>query len=338
MEEVKGMDTLVNNEIAWNDQVQLIFSDVDETIAAEYESVTPELATELNLLFEEGKSIIFITGAGIKRVQSRVTDHIKPEYRKQVLVGSCSGAEIHGFDEKGEILPPFYSVLDQMMNDEQKREWREVIDQIVDEFKLEKHEVMPTPDFKREAGDNPLAVMYEDRGPQITFEVLNAHELTKEQADKMPHPIEVNADGKYDYRDPMMKRATELLQERNIPITPRKAGEYAIDFALAGVNKTTCVKEILGREDILTHIGVTKDIINQSQKMEIWGDKFSTVRGGTDRHIAEGLPKEVRAIDFRREDPKEFQDGYNVVVWRGKNEKQAGTEEFLKQRHLKIAA
>lgn len=66
--------------------------------------------------------------------------------------------------------------------------------------------------------------------------------------------------------------------------------------------------------------------------MEIWGDKFSTVKGGTDRHIAEALPKEVRAIDFRRENPKEFLEGFNIVVWNGAKEKEAGLEEYLQSR------
>lgn len=321
-----------SEQIPWNNNVKLIFSDVDETVAPEYESAPKGVVEGINRLLSEGAAIVFITGAGITRVQSRVTDHLEPSLRKKVLVGSCSGAEIHGFNEEGEILPPFYSILDSKMNDEQKKVWREVVDQVIEEFKLEKHPVMPTPEFKSQAGDNPLAIMYEDRGPQITFEVVNAYKLSAEQAAQMPVAIEADEEGNFDYRVPMMKRASELLEQNNIPITPRMAGEYAVDFALEGVNKTTCITEILTNDTILIHIGVSKDTIQNPSSIEIWGDKFSTKRGGTDRHIAQALPKAVRAIDFRRENPEEFEDGFNIVLWNGTKEKQDGLEEYLQSR------
>lgn len=249
-----------SREILWNDNVELIFSDVDETIAAEYEEATPGVVEGLNTLLQEGKSIVFITGQGIKGVQRRIIDQLPPALRKQILVGSCSGAEIHGFDETGNLLEPFYSVYDQVMNDEQKKVWRGVVDQIVEEFKLKKYDTMPTADFKKEAGNDPLAIMYEDRGPQITFEVINAYELSEEQAARLPVPAEADHEGNYDYRIPMMRRATELLQQHNIPITPRMAGEYAVDFAILGVNKTSCVEEILKNEKILNPIGIKKKL------------------------------------------------------------------------------
>lgn len=62
------------------------------------------------------------------------------------------------------------------------------------------------------------------------------------------------------------------------------------------------------------------------------GDKFSVVKGGTDRHISEALPKKVRSISFRQEDPKEFLEGFNIVVWDGQKHLHEGLLEYLKSR------
>ena len=39
---------------------------------------------------------------------------------------------------------------------------------------------MPVSSFKFQAGNDPLSVMLEDRGPQITFEMVNGYDLTPE--------------------------------------------------------------------------------------------------------------------------------------------------------------
>lgn len=51
-----------------------------------------------------------------------------------------------------------------------------------------------------------------------------------------------------------------------------------------------------------------------------------------DRHISEALPKEVRSIDFRKENPKELPAGYNIVVWNGKKQLHDGLLEYLASR------
>lgn len=82
----------------------------------------------------------------------------------------------------------------------------------------------------------------------------------------------------------------------------------------------------------MSQLELTNTILVEPLYMEIWGDKFSTVRGGTDRHISEALPKSVRSITFREENPDEFLDGYNTVVWDGENHLHHGLLEFLKSR------
>ncbi len=173
--------------------------------------------------------------------------------------------------------------------------------------------------------------MLEDRGPQITFEIVNGYDLSPEQAQKLEVEIP-QTHGQYDLRIPILERAEKLLAEKGLPITPRLAGVFAIDFALKGVSKTTAVKNVIEHDSILSSLGIRKSDIENPESMEVWGDKFSVVRGGTDRHISEALPKEVRSITFREEKPEEFLEGYNTVVWKGEKHLHDGLLEFLKSR------
>jgi hypothetical protein len=48
--------------------------------------------------------------------------------------------------------------------------------------------------------------------------------------------------------------------------------------------------------------------------------------------MSEALPKEVRSIDFREENPDEFLPGYNTVVWQGEKHLHHGLLEYLQTR------
>ena len=122
------------------------------------------------------------------------------------------------------------------------------------------------------------------------------------------------------------------MSKENLPITPRLAGVFAIDFAIKGVSKTTAVKNILENEKVLSQSGLSKETLSEPLHLEVWGDKFSTIRGGTDRHISEALSKKVRSITFREENPTEFLEGYNIFVWDGKNHLHRGLLEYLISR------
>lgn len=86
--------------------------------------------------------------------------------------------------------------------------------------------------------------MLEDRGPQITFEIVNGYDLSPEQAQKLEVEIP-QTHGQYDLRIPILERAEKLLAEKGLPITPRLAGVFAIDFALKGVSKLLPLKMLL---------------------------------------------------------------------------------------------
>jgi len=318
--------------IKFNDDVKFIISDVDETIAGVYMDAEPEIIPELEKLLRENKIIFMITGHGLKGVQRRITDKIDRHLRKGILIAHCSGAEVQGFDEEGEIYEkPYYDKYETHLSESQKKLWRELIQQLISEFNLKTYPTMPKPVFREESGRKPLSVMLDDRGPQITFEAVNSTDLSEEQIKEIGIQVP-KTHGQFDLRIPIINRANELFQEHNLPITPRLAGTFAIDFAIKGVSKKTAVKHIIHDESILAKLGLPKDIISNPNLLEVWGDKFSVIKGGTDRHISEALPKDVRSITLRNENPDEFLEGYNTVVWDGEKHLHHGLLEFLKSR------
>lgn len=319
--------------VRWNNSVKLIISDVDETIADNFTPAEPEMIKELTNLLEEGKVLFPVTGASLKRMKMRFIDAIPSHLRHQIVAAHCSGAEVWGFDKSGNVLDkPFYSVYDTSMTELQKKVWREKVQQLIKEFKLKVFDPAPVLEFKKLAGDDPLSIIMEDRGPQITFELINGYDLGVDQVKKLEREVP-ETNGSFDLRIPLLERAEQLFQEALLPITPRLAGVWAIDFAIKGVNKTTAVKHVIEDDSILNSLRLTKKALQDPQHIEIWGDKFSTVRGGTDRHMCEALPKEVRAIDFRQENPLELPEGYNIVLWEGKYHEHHGLLEYLQARH-----
>jgi hypothetical protein len=84
--------------------------------------------------------------------------------------------------------------------------------------------------------------------------------------------------------------------------------------------------------DVLGTIGLTAQDVQDPLELEIWGDKYSELHGGTDRHMSEAVSPQVRSIDFRQENPEEFPDGYNIVVWDGSQHLHHGLLEYLKSR------
>lgn len=319
--------------VRWNNKVKLIISDVDETIADLYIEAKPEMINELEKILSEAKVLFLISGQSVGNIQWRIIDHIRKDLRKRILVGHCSGAEVWGFDENGRLQKnPFYSHYENILSEPQKKKWREIIQYLIKEFQLKVYPSMPVPEFENKSNKDPLSIMLEDRGPQITFEIVNGYDLSPDQSNE----LEMKAPklhGHLDLRIPILKRAETMLADNDIPITPRLAGVFAIDFAVKGVSKTTAVRYVVESDNILRLLGISKwDIVNP-ESIEVWGDKFSIIQGGTDRHICEALPKEVRSITFRQENPEEFLEGYNIVVWEGKKHLHEGLLEFLHSRY-----
>lgn len=316
--------------IKWNNNLKLVFSDVDETVADLFTAATSEMCKQIEKILGQGIVVFFITGQSMKSIQWRITDQIRPDLRKRILISHCSGSEVWGFDGQGKInKKPFYSLYAKALTEEQKKRWREIVNHVIKEFKFKTYPVIPIKEFISKTKNDPLAIMLEDRGPQITFEFVNSCDLTEEQEKELEINVP-NTYGNLDLRVPVLERIEQLLREANIPITPRLAGVFAIDLAIEGVSKTTAIRYVLDNGKILSEVGLKRsDLIPEN--MEVWGDKFSVIRGGTDRHMSQALPKEVRSITFREENPAEFPEGYNISVWDGKKHLHEGLLEFLEQ-------
>lgn len=321
----------MSDTIRWNKNVKLIISDVDETVADVYTSASSELVRELEKLLVEGRVLFLISGHDMHGIQKRIVSHIKKHLRKSIVVGHCSGAEVWGFNEDGTLQSrPLYSLYGKLSS-VQKKQWRDVIHRLLREFKLVRYPVMSILEFEKKTGGNPLAIMVDDRGPQITFEVVNGYDLSIRNVRKLKIRVP-RTHGHYDLRIPILEKAEKLFEKMNLSISPRLAGVFALDFVLEGISKTTAVKYIIEHKSILDFLDLRKTDVKNPKYVEVWGDKFSVIRGGTDRHISEALPKNVRSITFREEDPREFPPGYNIVVWNGTRHLHEGLLEFLKSR------
>ena len=320
-------------KVRWNESIRLALSDVDETIAEVYTPAEPEMIAELTQFLQEGRKLFMVTGGSLGRVQFGITDLLPAELRREILVSHCSGAEVWGFTQDGDLREkPFYSIYEDTFGDEMKKSWRVVVDQLVNEFGLRPHPVQPKVDFWKSVGRDPLDIMVDDRGPQITLEIVNGIDITGDDLDRIPYPIALTR-GKYDLRITLMERANELLLASNVPISPRLGGNFALDLAIEGVSKTTSIHEVLSNADILSTIGLSIDDVQNPVELEIWGDKFSIVNGGTDRHMSQAVSPAVRSIDFRDEDPSEFPKGTNIVLWDGVHRLHHGLAEYLRSRY-----
>jgi hypothetical protein len=314
--------------------VRLVLADVDETIAEVYTPAEPAMITELSSFLSDGGKLFMVTGGSLKRVREGITNFIDPALRHDILISHCSGAEVWGFTPDGELRGrPFYSIYDETFTDDMKERWRKAVAQLVAEFGLRIHPAQPKTEFWDKVGRDPRDTMLDDRGPQITMEVVNGNDLSDDEAAFFKQEIPRAHDGRRDLRTSLMHRAVELFAEMNVPISPRLGGVFALDFAIEGSSKTTSIKYVLENPDALATIGLKAEELTSPSHFEVWGDKYSVLHGGTDRHMSEALPPTVRSLDFRKENPNEFPEGYNIVLWDGQQHLHHGLLEYLQSRH-----
>lgn len=328
------MSRSLKPSIAWNPHLRLAISDVDETIADVHMPAEPAMIDALSGFLSEGGKLFMVTGGWVKNLRKNITDRIPPQLRQNILIAHCSGSEVWGFEESGNLRKePFYSKYEAAFTPEQKQLWRDVVKELIKEFGFRTHGIGSKLEFWKTIGDDPHDIMFEDRGSQITLMLVNAYDMSDEQHAKIAREVPFTH-GQRDLRIPVMERAAALLDAAGLPVTPRLGGSTAVDLAVRDVSKTTAIKHVLESPEILKTIGLTPDDLrNPAQSIEIWGDKFSALRGGTDRHMCEALPPKVRAIDFREENPEEFLKGYNIVVWDGQYHLHHGLLEYLQSRH-----
>jgi len=291
--------------IKWNDEVKLIFADVDSTIADVYTDATPNMIGYLEKVLDLGSVLFLISGGSKKSIFDRVISKIKVN-RQNIILAHCMGAEIIEFTEKGQEIKPYYfSSYEELMDDQQRRNWREIMKKLINEFGLEIYPPINPNIFAKESKFMPNRIIYDDRGPQITFEIVNAPQI----------------------RETIVLKAKTMIEDANLPIDIALGGRFAIDFHLKGVNKTSTVQRFINDKNILKKYNLERIMKAPERYCEIWGDKFYP--DGSDFKICKALPGGVRTIDFCNENPELFEQGYNIQVWDGKKSLEEGLEEYL---------
>jgi len=319
--------------IQWNSKVRMILTDVDDTIAPPHEVASPEICQQLEQVLAAGAVLFCLSGSSVAGVNERIVKAINAELRYRILIGHCNGAEVWGYDRKGDLLvKPFYSAYNDRLNQDQKLRFRETVHQLIREFNFQTHPVMPRPQFQQTTLGDPLAIMFDDRKAQITFELHNAHDLQPDQIALLQIKVPLHQ-GKRDMRTPVIDRANELFEQYDVPITARRGGVAAIDMTVEDVSKTTAVEFVLHQSSLLSNLGLnSEEILHDPNYLEVWGDRFSE-SNGTDWQMSVALDPQVRSIDFRSEDPGQFPPGYNIKLWDGQKQLAEGLLEYI-QSHI----
>lgn len=310
--------------------IKLIISDVDETVADVYMDIDPALSSQLESLLGRGVKIIFSSGSGFLRIENGVIFKLRPDLRKNILVSHCSSSEIWGYDGSGNRIPkPFYSSVEGVLTDVQKKVWRDIMQEMIVGFGLRTYLPMPIDQFRKVSSHDPLSIIYDDRGVQITLEVVNGYDLDASAAKKLNVKLQ---DGKYDMRNELIAWAKDKFESAHIPIQIHKGGVFAINFLITSSDKGGCIRIIKDDRMLLDYLGIQKNIFEDSSAVEVWGDKFSQNSGKNDWCISTALDSKVRSISFRKSDEVEyFPKGFNIQKWDGKKDLFAGVLEYLKQ-------
>ena len=314
--------------VVWNRDLRLVLSDVDETVADLYRPAEPGMLDALTRLLDDGISLVLITGQSVGNVEQRVIMGLPAQLRRRIAVGACSGAELWGYSTAGTRNATAFYTADGLLTAEQREAWRAVTRQLITEFRLIPFPPMPIADFRLQHGEEPWHVLLDDRGPQITLEFPNAYQLSNPACELVQRRLGSSFEGQ-DLRIPVAQRARQLLEAHAVPVTPRIAGMFALDLAIAGVDKARAVEEALA-PSVLHHLGLGPNM-PRTEEIEVWGDRFSQ-NSGTDWLMCKPIDPGARALSFRNEDPAEFPKGYNIQLWDGAHRLHMGLLEYLERR------
>jgi hypothetical protein len=315
----------LSRRIFWNHELRLALSDVDETVADLYCPAEAGMLDALTRLLAQGIVLVLITGQSVGNVEQRVIMSLPARLRQRIAVGACSGAELWGYTATGARNATAFYSADSTLSAGQGAAWRAVVQQLITEFRLTPFPPMPIADFRLQHGEEPWRVMLDDRGPQITLEFPNAHQLSDAACELVHLRLGSSFEGR-DLRIPVQQRAQRLLWDHAVPVTPRIAGMFALDLAIAGVDKARAVEEALS-PDVLRHLGLGPNRLRAGE-IEVWGDRFSQ-SSGTDWLMCQPIDRKVRALSFRNENPSEFPEGYNIQLWDGAHRLHTGLLEYL---------
>jgi hypothetical protein len=298
----------------WNPGTRLIVADVDDTIAEVFRPATQEMITALERLMQNGVVFFLISGQRLSNVFQRLLLPIDPALRKQVLVASCNGAEVHVFDAQGSIVEQ--AVFSATWNRDREVDhgiWRGLVNEQVAKFDLTALPPMGIDAFMVASGGNPRAVMLDDRNVQISLDFVNW----------------IFSPPPEDIRPFLIEEANRAFRQAGLDVAGKTAGDIAIDFSLLGVDKGLPLRGFIAWGPEFRNELPHRIVLERPSDVEVWGDRFSALQGGADLAMASALPPGSRKISFRDLPLEEASSCAGLCVWRGKHSLQAGLLEYL---------
>lgn len=298
----------------WAPDTRLVVSDVDDTIAEVFRPATQDMVLALEHLLQRGVILFLISGQSISNVFRRVLLPMNPILRKQVVVASCGGAEVHGFDADGSLRaePLFSSGSDPDRRIDQTA-WREIVNQLIKKFDLLALPLMDMATFRTSSQGNPLAVMLDDRHVQLSLDFVNW---------TFQPPV-------VDIRPSLAEEANHAFRRAGMDLEARVAGEVAIDFGLSGVDKGLPIRKFIAWGPEFRNELPHRIVLAKPGQAEVWGDRFSAHQDRSDLAMALALPPGSRKICFRNLPANDTAPCPGLRVWRGRFYLHEGLLEYL---------
>jgi hypothetical protein len=291
--------------------VRLVIADVDDTVAPAFGSVHRDVAQQLTELISDGVGLFLISGQSITNISRRVVCHLPPGLRHRTLVAHCNGTEVFGFDDDGGLHQPCLWSAVTSAQEKDMRVTLEVVKTVLDELGLS-----PVPDLSSADRQRPIATVLDDRGVQISVDLVDPASGATDDALRNEVAVKVNS----------------FLEQRGI---------YSLGARLAGVSGVDClafhVHKGLPVEALMRDAELDSDCVTLGSYVgftggevcEVWGDQFSVSQNGADTHLALSVPVGTRVISFRDFPPIDLPAIPGMRVWPGPRYLDAGLADYL---------
>jgi hypothetical protein len=302
--------------IRWDPRTRLVISDVDDTIAGVYQPAAPGMIAALKRLLGHGVLLFLVSGCGLANLNRRVVGRLPAALKRQVLVGHCNGAEVVGFDERGEPYErPLFSAAALPAWRIDPIAWRLAVRQLLQEFDLVPYPVMELEAFRAASHGDQRAVMVDDRGVQLSLMFGN-------RLFGSPPP---------DLRPELVARAHEHFRRRGLGAVGRIVGVDGVDFVADHVHKGLPVRALVAYGPAFRDELPERIVLGHPEEAEVWGDRFGAGDQGADLCLALALRPGSRVISFRPLAPKDRLHGTPIRCWPGGRQLHEGLREYLAQ-------
>ncbi len=309
--------------ICWNDDIELIISDVDDTICEQFYDCSAAMIAKISELLNSGIYFILVSGQEKNNIFNRLIKYIPKNLRKQILLAHCNGSEMFAFNTYGDMGEnPVYTLI------KEKNfhiELGSFVDEIIRKFNLVKIEAKDNVRFNSKVNNDYQSVMYGNRKVQQSIDFLNGTDVN---TFLLPDDYIFKYNGN-DIRLYIKEYADYKSKKSNMNVCTLIGGTTGIDFCQKNVNKGEILKAIV--EDSNNTSTFCQIISKQSEKnIEIWGDSFSKLNNGSDRYMSAAINRNIRSISFS--DLDELDDEFNIVKWCGINMKAKGLLDYINTR------